>query len=89
MELKETNDNKDKYMWRCRRVHKVEKSGQKYVTKDVKLTICHQSWLVDCKIPIETVMEMIYLWSQAFSIHEIMHKLKISNKTARVVYFLP
>ena len=48
-------------MWRCRRVHKVEKSGQKYVMKDVKLTIRHQSWLVGCKIPLETVMEMIYL----------------------------
>ena len=24
MELKKTNDNKDQYMWRCRRVHKVK-----------------------------------------------------------------
>ena len=81
MELKKTNDNKDKYMWRCRKVHKVETEISKYVTKDVKLTIRHQSWLVDTKLSIETILEMIYLWSQSFSIHEIVHELKVSNKT--------
>ena len=39
MELKKTNDNKDQYMWRCRKVHKVVTDIKKYVTKDVKLTI--------------------------------------------------
>ena len=82
MELKKTNDNKDKYMWRCRRIHKVEGNSTNYVTKDVKLTIRHNSWLVDAKLPMETILEMAYLWSQAFSLHEIMHELKISNKTA-------
>ena len=55
---------------------------KKYVTKDVKLSICHQSWLVDKKLTLETVLELIYLWSQSFSINEIIHELKISNKTA-------
>ena len=81
MELKKTNDNKDKYMWRCQKVHKVETDISKYVTKDVKLTIHHQSWLVDTKLSIETVLEMIYLWSQSFSMNEIVHELKVSNKT--------
>ena len=82
MELKKTNDNKDQYMWRCRRIHKVEGKMKNYVTKDVKLTIRHNSWLVDAKLPLETILEMAYLWSQAFSLNEIIHELKISNKTA-------
>ena len=82
MELKRTNDNKDQYMWRCRRIHKVEGKIKNYVTKDVKLTIRHNSWLVDAKLPLETILEMAYLWSQAFSLNEIIHELKISNKTA-------
>ena len=59
----------------------METETSKYVTKDVKLTIHHQSWLVDTKLSIETVLEMIYLWSQSFSIHEIIHELKVSKKT--------
>ena len=82
MELKRTNDNKDQYMWRCRRIHKVEGKIKNYVTKDVKLTIRHYSWLVDAKLPLETILEMSYLWSQAFSLNEMIHELKISNKTA-------
>ena len=82
MELKKTNDNRDQYMWRCRRVHKVQTQKKQYVTKDVKLTIRHNSWLVDAKLPLETVLEMAYLWAQAFSLNEIIHKLKITNKTA-------
>ena len=39
MELKKNNDNRDQYMWRCRRVHKVQTQMKQYVTKDVKLTI--------------------------------------------------
>ena len=81
MELKKTNDNKDKYMWRCCKIHKVQKK-QHYVTKDVKLTIRHNSWLVDAKLSLETILEMADLWSQAFSLNEIIHELKISNKTA-------
>ena len=82
MELKKTNDNKDKYMWRCHKIHKVQKNNTNYVTKDVKLTIRHNSWLVDAKLSLETILEMAYLWSQAFSLNEIIHELKISNKTA-------
>ena len=51
------------------------------MTKDGKLTIRHNSWLVDAKLPLETVLEMAYLWVQAFSLNEIIHKLKITNKT--------
>ena len=43
MELKTTNDNKDKFMWQCRKVHKVKTEAKKYVTKDVKLTVRHNS----------------------------------------------
>ena len=82
MELKKNNDNRDQYMWRCRRVHKVQTQMKQYVTKDVKLTIQHNSWLVDAKLPLETVLEMAYLWAQAFSLNEIIHELKITNKTA-------
>ena len=60
MELKKTNDNRDQYMWRCRRVHKVQAQMKQYMTKDVKLTIRHNSWLVDAKLPLETVLEMAY-----------------------------
>ena len=81
MLLKTTNDSKDSLMWRCRRLHKGSDSNRTYVTKDVKLTIRHESWLVDSKLPLTTVIEMIYLWSQAFSIKEIMHELKLSKKT--------
>ena len=50
MEIKVTNDNKDKFMWHCRKVHRSEKNNKKYVTKDVKLSIHHQSWLADTKL---------------------------------------
>ena len=82
MELKKTNDNKDKYIQRCHKIHKVQINNTNYVTKDVKLTIRHNSWLVDAKLSLETILEMAYLWSQAFSLNEIIHELKISNRTA-------
>ena len=81
MTLKRTNDSKDLYIWRCRKVHKVQCSSSWYTVKDVKLSIRHESWLVDCKIPLELVLELIYLWSQGFTNTEIIHELKISNKT--------
>ena len=81
MELKVTNDNKDKYMWRCRKTHTVTKGDHKYKCKDIKLSIRFQSWLVDCKLSLELVLELMYLWSQAFSLHEIIHELKLSKKT--------
>ena len=81
MHLKKTNDNKDKFMWRCRKVHTVAAGDRKYKCKDVKLSIRHESWLVDTKIPLEIVLELMYLWSQAFSVTEIIHELRLSKKT--------
>ena len=81
MELKSTNDNHDKYMWRCRKVNTVVKGDQKYKCKDVKLSIRHNSWLVDTKLMLEIVLELMYLWAQAFSINEIIHKLKLRKET--------
>ena len=49
--------------------------------KDVKLTICHESWLLDSKLPLQYIVELMYLWSQSFSVDEIMHELKLSKKT--------
>ena len=80
MELKLTNDNRDKYMWRCRKVHTVVKQDKTYKCKDVKLSIRHNSWLVDSKLKLEIIVEFMYLWSQAFSIKEIMHELRLTNK---------
>jgi len=81
MILKKTNDSKDIMQWRCRKVHKVHMNNMTYKIKDVKLSIRHNSWLVDTKISLETVLELIYLWSQGFTHSEVMHELKLSNKT--------
>ena len=80
MMLKKTNDSKDEVMWRCRKKHKVSSGQLTSVTKDVKLSIRQQSWLVDTRVPLPIVCELMYLWSQGFSIDEIIHKLKISKK---------
>ena len=40
------------------------------------------SWLVDTKITLPTVVELMYLWAQGFSVSEIMHELKVSKRTA-------
>ena len=63
MLLKETNDSKDVFQWLCRKVHKVHRNGMNYTVKDVKISIRHNSWLVDCKILLEIVLELLYLWS--------------------------
>ena len=81
MVLKLTNDSKDKFQWRCRRVHKVTKGDMIIKVKDVKVSIRHNSWLVDTKLPLETVVESVYLWSQGFTHSEVMHELKLSKKT--------
>ena len=81
MVLKVTNDSKDKFQWRCRRVHKVTKGDMIIKVKDVKVSIHHNSWLVDTKLPLETVVEFVYLWSQGFTHSEVMHELKLSKKT--------
>ena len=36
---------------------------------------------MDAKLALETVLEMAYLIAHSFSLNEIMHTLKISNKT--------
>ena len=81
MHLKVTNDSKDKLQWRCRKVHTVHKDGHTFKMKDVKLSIRYNSWLVDSKLPLETILEFIYLWSQGFTHSEVMHELKLSKKT--------
>ena len=58
MLLKETKDSKDLLMWRCWRVHTVTKSKMTYKVKDVKVSIRHNSWLVDAKIKLETVFRI-------------------------------
>ena len=68
MVLKKINDSKDGETWRCRKEHSVVKGDLKYNVKDVKLTIRHQSWLVDSKVKLELITELIYLWSRAWSI---------------------
>ena len=81
MQMKKTNDSMDSFVWRCRKVHKVIRNNIAYIAKDVKLSIGHHSWLVDSKITLEIVLELIYLWSQGFTQAEIIHELKVSNKT--------
>ena len=81
MLLKETNDSKDKFVWRCRKAHTVLDGAKKYCLKDVKVSVRNESWLTDTKISLEIVLEIIYLWSQGFSNTEIQHELKLSNKT--------
>ena len=39
MQLKRTNDSKDGYVWRCRKVHKIVKNCITYTVKDAKLSI--------------------------------------------------
>ena len=68
-------------MWRCRRVHTVQRKNMTYKVKDIKLSIRHNSWLVDSKMTLEHVLELIYLWSQGFTHSEVMHELKLSKRT--------
>ena len=81
MNLKVTNDGKDKFQWHCCSTHNAHRNGSNYKVKDVKLTICHNSWLVDSKLSLETILEFVYLWSQGFTHSEVMHELKLSKKT--------
>ena len=39
MTLKSTKDTKDGLVWQCRKIHKIDDSGEKKVTKDVKITV--------------------------------------------------
>ena len=81
MTLKHTNDSKDLFLWRCRHIHTVQHKNMTYKVKDIKLSIRHNSWLVDSKMTLEHVLELIYLWSQGFTHSEVMHELKLSKRT--------
>lgn len=81
MQLKSTTDRSDGLIWRCRKTHKISKDNKNYVVKDVKVSIREDSWIIDAKISLEVIIELIYLWSQGFSPSEIEHELQISNKT--------
>ena len=63
MQLKKTNDSKDTYVWRCHKIHKVIRSNGIYTVKDVKLSIRHHSWIVDAKLSLEIILELICLTS--------------------------
>ena len=75
---------KDEEIWQCRKVHTVVKGNLTYSMKDVKLTVRHESWLVDSKLPLESIVELMYLWSQSFSVDEIIHELKLSKKNSPI-----
>ena len=36
---------------------------------------------MDSKLHLQQIAELVYLWSQSFSVDEIVHELQISNKT--------
>ena len=40
--------------------HTLHKDYGSYKVKDIKLSIRHQSWLVDSKLSLETVLEFVY-----------------------------
>ena len=80
MICKQSKDTKNGQIWRCRCGHSVVKNNLKYNIKDVKLTIRHESWLVDSKLKLEIIVELMYLWSQSFTVEEIIHELKVSKK---------
>ena len=89
MSLKKTKDSKDLFMWRCWCVHTVKQNDMTYKVKDIKLSIRHNSWLIDTKMTLETVLELIYLWSQGFTHSEVMHELQLSKKNChRMVHVL-
>ena len=81
MVTKITKDRKDGILWRCRKTHKVLKKEKMYCVKDVKLSIRYNTWLSDAKLPLEIVIELMYLWANGFDQDEIRNELNISNKT--------
>ena len=81
MVLKKTSDRADCHVWRCRRVHEYKAENKTYKTKDVKVSIRENSWLLDSKLSLEHIVEFIYLWSAGFNTEEIQHELKLSKRT--------
>ena len=89
MVLKETKDSKDLLQWRCRKTHKVSKHNMVYTVKDVKVSIRQNSWLVDCKLPMEHVLELIYLWSSRIYTLRSYARIEVEQKNCyRVVSLL-
>ena len=68
MVCKKTKDTKDEEIWRCRKVHTVVKGNLTYSMKDVKLTVRHESWLVDSKLPLELKLskKTVVEWTNFF-----------------------
>ena len=80
MLLKTTKDRKDGLTWRYQKVHNTCKNDRKYTIKDVKLSICTDTWISDSNLPLNIIVELIYLWSQRFTNSEIQHELKLSKQ---------
>ena len=81
MVLKNVKDCKDGITWRCRKTHKISMVNGNYKIKDVKVSICHNTWLQDSNLSLELITELFYLWSQHFSNSTIQHELNISHQT--------
>ena len=81
MALKCVKDRSDGYSWRCRKTHKIVEGDRKYVVKDVKLSIRYNSWIEDSNLSLEIIVQLIYLWSQGFSMSEMEHELKVSSRS--------
>ena len=81
MLLKSTEDRKDGLTWRGRKVHSACKNDRKFTIKDVKLSIQTHTWISDSNLPLNIIVELIYLWSQRFTNSEIKHELKLSKQT--------
>lgn len=81
MLLKKTGDRKDGVTWRCRRIHKYESNGKKYVCKDVKISIRHNSWIQDSNLSLGLILELIYLWIFGLTVDQLIHETRLSKKT--------
>ena len=80
MLLKTTNNRHDGLTWRCRKVHNACKNERKYTVKDVKVSIHTDTWLSDNNLPLNIIVELMYLGSQKFTNTEIQHELKLSKQ---------
>ena len=81
MALKKVQDRKDGISWRCRKIHTVTDKLKAYKSKDVKVSIREDTWLQNSNLTLEEIVELIYLWTQNFTLAEIEHELNISKKT--------
>ena len=81
MLLKQSSDRNDGLTWRCRKVHNAYKNDRKYTIKIVKVSIRTDPWISDSNLPLNIIVELIYLWSQRFTNSEIQHELKLIKQT--------